>query len=120
MEQVKIKFIVLHIISPLLLGILIYFNSKYISGIYRNYLPDACWSYSFSSSLFILNTKMNLSKKLMFLNVIFIFYEKLQQLKIVKGTFDLNDIFVYSLFSFFAYYFFKKTQFKNYETFKSI
>jgi len=116
----KIKYIFLHAFIPLLLGLLIYINSKFIGGIFRNYLPDAFWSYSFSSSFYVFNTKMNLYLKPVFLNFIFVLYEILQHLKIIKGTFDFNDILVYLVFSFLAYYIFKKTKFKNHEVFKAI
>lgn len=101
MKGLKLKYILLHIGLPLLLGCALYFFSAFIqfNSLIRNYLPDGLWSYAFFSCLFLLwERQINLFWTLAGI-LLFILFEVLQYTGAVLGTFDVWDMVVYAAFS---------------------
>ena len=97
---------IIYSLITLLLGILIYFlshkgilikNTSFLSFI-RNYIPDILWTLSFYSVSTIFSkalTKNYIVFTALYVSIIGIIFEFLQFTGIVKGTFDVFDIFVY-------------------------
>lgn len=93
-------------ITFLIIGVIIYFlfdigimaKSNYVLSIIRNFLPDICWTISFfflSISFTVSLTEHNLLLNSLYVFGIALVYESLQYFHIVKGTFDVLDIFIY-------------------------
>ena len=124
MRRVKIRFIISTLF--LILGILIYFafhfhymersNSTYT--FIRNYVPDMCWVFSF---FFVsVNFANKISNRPLLLNSVYVFaiatfFEFLQMFNIIKGTFDIVDIILYSISIVSAYFIEKKLRRTEYE-----
>lgn len=95
-------------ICTLILGVIIYY--LYLNRIItektellifiRNYIPDFLWMTSFY--FFSINYMKRITKRYIIFTAVYtfiigVFFEKLQQAKIVKGTFDLYDIITYGI-----------------------
>jgi hypothetical protein len=100
------KKIFYNIISPLLLGVFIYYLNFYIFffDFISNYIPDGLWAYAFTSTILIIwNKRINY----LWIIILFIFYflfEFLQSIHFLKGTGDIIDIIIYFIFSFISIY----------------
>jgi hypothetical protein len=100
----KLSDISLNVIIPIILGIIIYFipTDKFSFIQIRIYLPDGLWAYSLTSCILIIwNRKINLLWLLLTVCLFFVF-EFFQALDFIKGTYDVNDIYIYLSFSLFA------------------
>lgn len=70
--------------------------------LFRNYFPDGLWAYSLTSLILIIwNRKLQLLW-LSIISVLFIGFELFQMHKLIKGTGDFNDIFIYFAFAILA------------------
>jgi len=100
----KLTDIFLNGIIPIILGTIIYFTptDKFSFVQIRNYLPDGLWAFGLTSCILIIwDRKINLLW--IFLTVcLFFVFEFFQALNIIKGTYDINDIFIYLSFGLFA------------------
>lgn len=101
----SLSFIIVGMIIYILFDIRFMTKSNMVFSIIRNFLPDICWTFSF---FFIsINFAYNISKKALLLNSIYVFgiallFELLQYFNIARGTFDIVDIFIYSITIIFA------------------
>lgn len=93
----------------IIVGLLIYViyrneiitKSNIILSTIRNYLPDICWTFSFYFAN--INFAFSISKNYVVLNSVYVLlismlFELLQYFGIIKGTYDIMDIFIYILF----------------------
>lgn len=84
---------------PLVLGLFIYFSPPLFEhwSLVRNYIPDACWAFSFTYAFFTL-WKGQLSPLIRTVPLLlFIGFEFLQKLNVLTGTFDYFDCLTYIL-----------------------
>ena len=101
----SLSFMIVGVIIYILFDIKFMTKSNIVFSIIRNFLPDICWTFSF---FFIsINFAYNISKKALLLNSIYVFgiallFELLQYFNIARGTFDIVDIFIYSITIIFA------------------
>jgi hypothetical protein len=92
--------LLLNVISPLLLGYLIYFLGSYelLPQWLKNYFPDGLWAYAFLSAILIIwNRQLNY----VWLFISFLLaavFELLQHYHLLAGTADVADIMTYFLF----------------------
>jgi hypothetical protein len=97
-EHVKIRNILL-IIGPLCIGLFIYYSRPLFVpwSVVRNFVPDACWAFSFTYAFFLL-WKGTSSFIIKFVPlVLFLGFEFLQKTSVLTGTFDYFDILFYFL-----------------------
>lgn len=93
-------------IGLLLLGILIYFlfNGQFlvkdglITSFIRNYIPDILWTLSFYFAS--INFAQKITKRYMIFTALYVFllalfFELLQLVHVINGTFDIFDIIIY-------------------------
>lgn len=93
--------ILLNVLFPVLAGSCLYFMSfkLYLTGFFRNQLPDGLWAYALISSLLIIwNRQINIFYISLIL-IIFISFEALQYFHFISGTGDWLDILIYFSFS---------------------
>jgi hypothetical protein len=92
--------IILNVISPILLGYLIYFiySIEQFSIVIKNYLPDGLWAYSFISMILVIwHRQLNLCWMIS-AYLLAACFEVFQYLKLVPGTADIIDVTVYIIF----------------------
>jgi hypothetical protein len=100
----KRYYILLNVIFPIILGGIIYIGDRFdlLPNNISNYLPDGLWAYSFTSAIIaIWDRKINYFW-LSILAFCFISFELMQYFKLLKGTGDIKDVFIYLLFGFFS------------------
>ena len=93
--------IFLNSILPVLAGSCLYLMSVnlYLSGFWRNQLPDGLWAYALISCLLII---WNRQIKIFWVSMIFFLFillEGLQYFHFISGTGDWLDIITYFIFS---------------------
>ncbi len=87
------------VIAPLCLGAFIYWvRPLFVPWSYvRNFVPDACWAFSFTYAFFLL-WKGELSLAIRMIPILlFLAFEFMQKFEIITGTFDLIDCLAYIL-----------------------
>jgi hypothetical protein len=85
------------ILFPLGLGLFIYCTPPRFEywSLVRNFIPDACWAFSFTYAFFLLWKNERTRWVQIIPIVLFIGFELLQKFAIITGTFDLIDCVVY-------------------------
>ncbi len=95
-------------VSVFLLGVIIYFlyifgllsKSNMILSFMRNFIPDICWTFSFFFMSIIFSKKIFKNYILansLYVLFIAVLYESFQLFHIVRGTFDIIDLILYSI-----------------------
>lgn len=94
----SISFLIIGVITYLLFDMNFLTKSNTLFSIIRDFAPDICWTLSFFFLSIYFTSK--LTKNDLIINSLYVFsiailYELLQCYHIVKGTFDIVDIFIY-------------------------
>jgi len=98
MNRSRINDIILNTFIPILIGSAFYFAEP--NQLIRNYLPDGLWAYSLISTILIIwNRQINMFW-ILFSFFLFILFELLQKINIIRGTGDIYDVAIYFVFGF--------------------
>ena len=103
-NKISSKVFLIFSLASILLGANFYFIEKFIlkkDYYIANYLPDGLWASSFTAIICYIWIDNKKCRSIWFLLIILIMFlfEILQYSNVIRGTGDINDMFIYLLFS---------------------
>ncbi len=113
--QVKKYDLLFNVITPVVLGSLIYFfpHEKINNRFIKFYLADGLWAYALTSAILIIWDRTFNFLWICLVFFLFILVELCQQYQIIPGNGDYLDVCVYSLFSGLSFFLNKYLKPKN-------